>query len=343
MNNKKGFTLIELLAVIVILAVIALIATPLIMNVIDEAKKGAAKNSANGVIEAGALKLAHDIESVTSGAFQGKTYTETSNLEFKGTKPSKFTLTFNGKGEAEFKGFISGYCITKSFENSEVEIDESKKTADDCVNGGAKVFANGEAIYFDPSTGKSCNNYVEANSLNENKTGCLKWYAFNDTKENDSVSIILDHNTTAALTSLGVDDELNALKQNADWKYTPTLIRLEELARIVGLDISDPILTTGFYLETQTQEMPSFVDMENPGNAQGKAKYTWLFDYTKFCIGYGCNKEDDKTFGYLVDSSNISDVKAMGVVYSAVFPNDGLGLGIRPVIEVPKSILNVNG
>ena len=95
MNNKKGFTLIELLAVIVILAVIALIATPLIMNVIDEAKKGAAKNSANGVIEAGALKSAHDIESVTSGAFQGKTYTETSNLEFKGTKPSTFTLTFN--------------------------------------------------------------------------------------------------------------------------------------------------------------------------------------------------------------------------------------------------------
>ena len=33
--NKKGFTLIELLAVIVILAVIALIATPMILNVIE--------------------------------------------------------------------------------------------------------------------------------------------------------------------------------------------------------------------------------------------------------------------------------------------------------------------
>ena len=37
--NKKGFTLIELLAVIVILAVIALIATPMILNVIETSKK----------------------------------------------------------------------------------------------------------------------------------------------------------------------------------------------------------------------------------------------------------------------------------------------------------------
>lgn len=40
-QNKKGFTLIELLAVIVILAIIALIATPLIMDVINDAKEGA--------------------------------------------------------------------------------------------------------------------------------------------------------------------------------------------------------------------------------------------------------------------------------------------------------------
>ena len=38
--KKKGFTLIELLAVIVILAIIALIATPIIMNIIDRSKGG---------------------------------------------------------------------------------------------------------------------------------------------------------------------------------------------------------------------------------------------------------------------------------------------------------------
>ncbi len=49
---KKGFTLIELLAVIVILAVIALIATPTILSVVDDARKGAAKASVLGYIDA---------------------------------------------------------------------------------------------------------------------------------------------------------------------------------------------------------------------------------------------------------------------------------------------------
>ena len=37
--KKKGFTLIELLAVIVILAIIALIATPIILNIISDSKE----------------------------------------------------------------------------------------------------------------------------------------------------------------------------------------------------------------------------------------------------------------------------------------------------------------
>ena len=40
-SNKKAFTLIELLAVIIILAVIALIATPVVLNVVDNARKEA--------------------------------------------------------------------------------------------------------------------------------------------------------------------------------------------------------------------------------------------------------------------------------------------------------------
>ena len=38
-ENKKGFTLIELLAVIVILAIIALIVTPIILGIISEARE----------------------------------------------------------------------------------------------------------------------------------------------------------------------------------------------------------------------------------------------------------------------------------------------------------------
>lgn len=44
--KNKGFTLIELLAVIVILAIIALIATPTILGIINDAKTNAQKRSA---------------------------------------------------------------------------------------------------------------------------------------------------------------------------------------------------------------------------------------------------------------------------------------------------------
>ena len=53
--KKKGFTLVELLAVIVILAIIALIATPLILNVIENSKKGAFKTSVIGIMESAEL------------------------------------------------------------------------------------------------------------------------------------------------------------------------------------------------------------------------------------------------------------------------------------------------
>jgi len=46
--NKKGFTLIELLAIIVILAIIAVITVPIILNIIENAREGARKNSVVG-------------------------------------------------------------------------------------------------------------------------------------------------------------------------------------------------------------------------------------------------------------------------------------------------------
>ena len=49
--NKKGFTLIELLAVIVILAIIALIVTPVVSNIITSARKAANARSVEGHVK----------------------------------------------------------------------------------------------------------------------------------------------------------------------------------------------------------------------------------------------------------------------------------------------------
>src|SRR5574344_949318 len=94
--NKKGFTLLELLAVIVVLAVIALIVTPFVTKAIEEAKKGAFKNSAYGLLEVAELYCSQ--ESLKNGGeYRGERFevvnhqlksTTTNNiLKFKGTTP----------------------------------------------------------------------------------------------------------------------------------------------------------------------------------------------------------------------------------------------------------------
>ncbi len=101
--KKKGFTLIELLAVIVILAIIALIATPMIMGVIDDARKGAAEASANGYIEA--VENSPIITLLQNGTDEGvaaNVYDVTDNtlknIQVKGEKPESGWVAINDEG-----------------------------------------------------------------------------------------------------------------------------------------------------------------------------------------------------------------------------------------------------
>ena len=133
--QKRGFTLIELLAVIVVLAIIALIATPIVMNVIKNANMGAAERSADNYVKAVDTLIAtekldgtplvdgtYTIESDGTLKGNGETYT----VEVSGTKPiggtiiikdgqvvkedttidyTDHTVTFvDGKAEASEKG-----------------------------------------------------------------------------------------------------------------------------------------------------------------------------------------------------------------------------------------------
>ena len=67
MKKKKGFTLIELLAVIIVLAIIALIAMPIIFNVIENAKLKSMENSAYGVIDAVRLHYMENLMNTGNG------------------------------------------------------------------------------------------------------------------------------------------------------------------------------------------------------------------------------------------------------------------------------------
>lgn len=123
MKRNRGFTLIELLAVIVVLAVIALIATPIVTKIIANSKRSVAIESANNLIRSAELYF------VTSSPRYGKLDVLSNELSYNGTKPEKGEVEINKKGKSRIYAYIDGYCVTKEYEG---ETYASKTTKEEC-------------------------------------------------------------------------------------------------------------------------------------------------------------------------------------------------------------------
>ncbi len=135
--KRKGFTLIELLAVIVVLAIIALIATPIVINTIEKSKKGAAERTADNYIDAvettvATKRLEGDILEGTytindKGNLAGNGLTEPLVIEMNGNKPSGGTITIrNGQVTTDSTMTVGGYDVAynedkKKYEATKVE------------------------------------------------------------------------------------------------------------------------------------------------------------------------------------------------------------------------------
>ena len=122
-KKKKAFTLIELLAIIVILAIIAVITVPIILNIIENSKKGAAIDSAYGYKDAVnkwyVSKLTEDsnfklnnIYTVQDGRING------AEISISGDKPSSGYLNYSNNVLTEGCLTIGDYKVT--FENGSV-------------------------------------------------------------------------------------------------------------------------------------------------------------------------------------------------------------------------------
>lgn len=119
---KKGFTLIELLAVIIILAIVALIATPMVLNVVDDVKKSAAETEARMVVKSVNL------------------YCESAN--FKATQDAEYINPCADKeiSAADLKLMVDN----GNFTSATVTYDGAKVTGATIVSNGHTVtYANG--------------------------------------------------------------------------------------------------------------------------------------------------------------------------------------------------------
>ena len=330
-EKNKGFTLVELLAVIVILALIALIATPIILNVINDAKKQAAKDSAYGYMDAVEKYIVSselEDESIQDGRYSVEELNK--KISVKGSTPDNGNIEIKNSSVKSYDIGIDGY---------EVNNGEVKKVST------TKSFKNGTAVYYNPVSGEKCNDYTEANSTIGTKSGCMKWYVFNDKEGNATVNVILDHNTTAnvAWNSTGNNSEMKEVKikleeDTKDWKNTARLITANEVAKITKHPTFDASKENQdwFCLDTNKSDNTSYC-----AKAQGKSKYAWLFDYTYECTNYGCNTSDLSTWGYWTSTSYKDNltyvwrVNGSGLLSGDIVTN--AGFGVRPVITISKS------
>ena len=365
--KKKGFTLIELLAVIVILAIISLIATPMILGVIEDTKLKAAEQSVNGYIDAVEKQIIVNQVSNTNLINDGVYNLPMENIEVKGSKPTSGWLVIQNGEVTNYSIVMNEYVVTKGSETVKgTKINGptmDKATSNDTHKG---------IIYLDPTDlAKVCTKEEAEKNVNkygtptEIKTGCMKWYVFND--EGDNYTMILDHNTTARIK--WNDDNKNVayeqsnlyavvqdLKTTSGWEINPRLITAEEVNTITGkteFDASNGGLW--YYLDTKNQTHGTF-------NDNVRSSYAWLYNNLNLCktasIDYGCTLEDNnsyneygtadsgQTWGYWT-STTVGIPDSENSVWG-MYRSGGLStsianiidFGIRPVITIPKFIIS---
>ena len=159
-ENYKGFTLVELLAIIVILAIIALITTPVILNVIEKSRLNAAKDKAWGTIDAVRIAYAtaqtseqevglpytikypktsasdSSTDSSTGGG-SGNGYINSTEIKASGENPTEGTVTISNNGTitASSLKFGNYYCSTINGKDGKVDATKMycSRNADDVI------------------------------------------------------------------------------------------------------------------------------------------------------------------------------------------------------------------
>ena len=332
--KKKGFTLIELLAVIVVLAIIALIATPIVMNTIKKSKKGAAERSADSYIKQVEVAVAEERLSkneVLEGEYQ---ITSDGNLcrdksascsdkdkiiiDVKGTKPSLGKITIsNGKAEISSKITIGAFDVVYNSTSKKYEATEKESASGDDKNS---TFI----CHLQEGTSKTIGAKYTCH-LDSDRT----FYVLEAT--GDNVSLIMDRNFTdeydivsETLAWCTDDGRNNTTCENINSKEQMPLTYIQNTFDIFDIDIS----------------FPTFDQVYKAAGNKNSELPMWLYDYLD-----GTPNSISGVYGYWTSSPN-SDYtnSAVSVSYDGVIHtnsvNNSSENGVRPVITLSKSQLN---
>lgn len=119
--RQKGFTLLELLAVIVILAIVALITVPLIMNTIEDAKEGAYEESVRGAIATASMDAARSKFQYENYVVKdGGVYRDDTKIDMKGSISGTGIIVIRKEEGVKVSIQNGEICAYKDFKDEQV-------------------------------------------------------------------------------------------------------------------------------------------------------------------------------------------------------------------------------
>ena len=370
MKNKKGFTLIELLAVIVVLAIIALIAKPIVMNTIKNAKKEAAERTADNYIKQVETAVAEsriDGTKIANGTYNiqpdgnlcpasgcGENDKDKITIDMSGNKPTSGTVKILNGGVSQdgTTMTVGNYNVKYNQENKKYEAAEIYK--------GVLCKAVTTATTGNVPQGKFAYGDEYTCELGDNDT---KTFFVLETSDNN-VSLIMNANVDSngkALTpsNIPTDKGTAAWIIDEDWKAAGGVITNEmkndggacQYAGYCATNEYGPVSaekklkinTKGWIKLSPAQiTLPTAYQIATASektfnNRQVVEIKTWLKDYLR-----GATNNVSDVNGYWTSSPKNSSVNsAWRVVYSEGINDHEVYVpyGIRPVITISKSQL----
>lgn len=175
-KKATGFSLIELLAVIVVLAIIALIATPIILRTVENAKKEAFKDSVYGIIDAAEQYYSKSILKGSQPSTKQFSFPSDTNLQFNGKRPTAGFVTLNAEGKILVKLYDGTYCAEKDYD--QVEVTLKKSTKEDCfpVTLKSMVESNANVLTGIKVNGKIVNKVIGTKTESKDIKNWI-WYS----------------------------------------------------------------------------------------------------------------------------------------------------------------------